>query len=181
MPRIRSLATIVSVLALAAGCSTTSGTAAPPAGSRASQAPASVAPVASAAAATKAQSSATPSATSASAPPVASASGLIVFASGRDNKNGDQVYVMAPDGSQKPTILTKDFGGGWMPALSPDRTKVAFTTSRVSDAGVGNIYVMNLDGSGLLRISNRDCCSLRASWSPDGKRILYEGPQATSS
>ena len=177
MPRIRSIAIAATVLSIAAGCASTGGSSKPSASPVKSATPTNVAAATIAATtATTSSPSPLPSATAgASAGPAAAGPGLIVFASGRDNKNGDQVYVMKPDGS-KPILLTKDFGGGWMPALSPDRTRVAFTTSRAADAGAANIYVMNIDGSGLSRVSTGDCCALRASWAPDGKRILYEAP-----
>ena len=95
-----------------------------------------------------------------------------MFASGRDNKNGDQLYAMSADGSN-PTLLTKDLSGGWMPAISPDRTRIAFTSAHVGD-GNPTIYVMAVEGSDVHRITDGNAPSIHASWSPDGKRLLYE-------
>ena len=100
--------------------------------------------------------------------------GEIVFTSGRDNsKNGDQVYVMAADGSDQ-RLLTKDLAGGFMPNFSPDRTKIAFSSERAGDGM--NVYTMNIDGSGVNEVTaNKDLNSFHAQWSPDGKQIVYQG------
>jgi Tol biopolymer transport system component len=95
-----------------------------------------------------------------------------VFASSRDNKGPDQLYAMAPDGS-KPTLLTKDFAGGWMPAISPDGTRIAYS-SDPTGSGM-NIYTMNIDGSNVKKVTGNDFNSFHARWSPDGKQILFQG------
>jgi TolB protein len=105
-------------------------------------------------------------------PAAASIAGDIVFASNRDNAGPDQVYAMAADGSNQ-RLLTKDLAGGWMPSISPDGTKVAFSSERGNDGM--NIYVMDADGSNVREVTRNDFNSFHAMWSPDGQRLLYQG------
>ena len=57
------------------------------------------------------------------------------------------------------------------PKISPDRTKVLFISNR---DGNNEIYVMNLDGSDLRRLTNNKTEELYANWSPDGSKIVFE-------
>ena len=58
----------------------------------------------------------------------------------------------------------------WSPALSPDRSLVAFSCYV---NGVGQIYVMNADGSNAVNISRNEHCDRTPVWSPDGSRIAF--------
>jgi TolB protein len=57
------------------------------------------------------------------------------------------------------------------PAISPDGTKVAF--SRRSSGPDTDIYISNLDGSGLRNITNNPAVDTSPSWSPSGKQIAF--------
>ena len=61
-------------------------------------------------------------------------------------------------------------GNCWSPILSPDRTKIVFS-SYVN--GKGQIYTMNSDGSNPYNISKNDFCDKTPVWSSDGKRIAF--------
>ncbi|MGH2557037.1 MAG: hypothetical protein ACRDHO_15180 [Actinomycetota bacterium] len=97
----------------------------------------------------------------------------ILFNSGRDG-NGE-VYVMNSNGSGQ-TNLTKNpaFDGGaeW----APDGSKIAFWSRR--DASGENLYTMNADGSGQIKVT-RDIFrgfhyrEAPFSWSPDSGRIAF--------
>jgi Tol biopolymer transport system component len=79
------------------------------------------------------------------------------------------IYIMDADGSNMRQLTDLDYD--YSPALSPDGTQVAFyATSRDRD---NEIYVINTDGSGLTRLTNREGEDTAPSWSPDGSRILY--------
>jgi hypothetical protein len=58
----------------------------------------------------------------------------------------------------------------WSPALSPDRRLVAFSCYV---NGMGQIYVMNADGSNVVNISRNEHCDRTPVWSPDGSQIAF--------
>jgi TolB protein len=60
-----------------------------------------------------------------------------------------------------------------MPALSPDGKKVAF--SSMQRDGNFEIYVVNTDGTGLTRLTNRVEDDVSPEWSPDGTKIVFAG------
>lgn len=56
------------------------------------------------------------------------------------------------------------------PAISPDGHKVAFS---VAQKGNVDIYVMNLDGSDLVRLTRHPGVDTNPSWAPGGKSLLF--------
>jgi TolB protein len=58
----------------------------------------------------------------------------------------------------------------YLPAWSPDGTKLAFTSQR---DGNPEIYVMNKDGSGLRRMTNNPAIDVSPTWSPTGNQIAW--------
>ena len=56
------------------------------------------------------------------------------------------------------------------PAFSPDGTKIAFVATHDGDA---EIYVMNIDGTGLKRLTDNEHVDAVPTWSPDGRRIVF--------
>jgi Tol biopolymer transport system component len=76
--------------------------------------------------------------------------------------NTDSIYSMNPDGTH---IRNLAFGGD-LPKWSPDGTKIAFRE-------LGDIWVMNPDGSGQTQITHGAGLSGGLSWSPDGGRFAY--------
>lgn len=82
------------------------------------------------------------------------------------------LYVCKPDGS---ALL--DLGRGERPQWSPDGSKIAFMIS--SDDGHkmlgADIYVMRADGSSKTNLTNSaGRLEMNCSWSPDGKRLVYD-------
>ena len=93
--------------------------------------------------------------------------------------NRSDIYVVSLDGSEA-VNLTDHPGFDQRPDWSPDGTRIAFSGSR--DGSV-DLYVMNADGSGLVRLTETELpgTSQEPRWSPDGKRIAFRradpGPQ----
>ncbi|PIE90639.1 MAG: hypothetical protein CR997_05220 [Acidobacteria bacterium] len=56
------------------------------------------------------------------------------------------------------------------PAISPDGRKIAFSASHNGNV---DLWVMNLDGSDLLRITRHPAVDTNPSWAPGGNALLY--------
>ena len=77
----------------------------------------------------------------------------------------------------KPTLLSKprpilqgSDQRATSPAISPDGRKVAFS---LATEGNVDIYVMNLDGSDMLRLTRHPHVDTNPSWSPGGNALLF--------
>ena len=61
--------------------------------------------------------------------------------------------------------------------MSPDGTRIAFGREDCSAAtgtcGRSHIYVADIDGTKVHRVTNDDAVEGNPVWSPDGKRIAY--------
>ena len=86
----------------------------------------------------------------------------ITFAQGTDG----WVYTANADGSapQRLGALTDAFPGGW----SADGTRLVYSAGRSDSFAV---YTVAADGSGVKRLAS----GARAVWSPDGRRIAFNG------
>jgi TolB protein len=89
-----------------------------------------------------------------------------------------EITSMNSDGSIV-ALTSNSFFDGY-PTWSPDGQKIVFTSDR---AGAPNIYVMNQDGSNVVRLTTTAAPAQDrfASWSPDGTRILFESNRTGSS
>jgi TolB protein len=86
------------------------------------------------------------------------------------------VVALLPDGSVRRN-LTRDAFRDEAPSWSPDGSKVAFGSARVTPPGFQgprtDVFVMNADGSGVRAITTGTPTS-HPSWSPDGARLVVE-------
>lgn len=53
---------------------------------------------------------------------------------------------------------------------SPDGSRIAFSSDQVNNS---EIYLMNPDGSDVVRLTNNPASDVEAAWSPDGSRIAF--------
>lgn len=80
-------------------------------------------------------------------------------------------FVQPQEDSANWTNLTDNsLGGDEYPAWSPDGTRIAFHSYR---DGNWEIYVMNADGSGQMRLTHNPGEDTYPVWSPDGTRLIF--------
>lgn len=104
------------------------------------------------------------------------ATGSVVYDAG-----GDLYLASVNGGNVNPltsTAETKEFGAVW----SPDGTRIAFASAPV-DGGAASLWVMSDNGraprriSGDLELASDEIVPV-ASWSPDGRRLVFSAGQA---
>jgi Tol biopolymer transport system component len=104
----------------------------------------------------------------------------IAFVSRRGRSQ--EIFVMKADGTDEQQ-LTDNRCENLQPAWSPDGKQIAFIHSSIfvkelypgknEEISVLNIYLMNSDGSGQVRITNGLFDHTCPKWLPDGKHIIY--------
>ena len=68
---------------------------------------------------------------------------------------------------------TKVFSGIYNgPSISPDGSKIAFSNNSITNTFY-DVYMMNIDGSNLINMSNMNGLDNYPSWAPDSKNILF--------
>jgi TolB protein len=94
----------------------------------------------------------------------------IAFVGGFDEED-ISIYVMRADGSDVRRVTdggslvdNEDLGPSW----SPDGMRIAFARG-------GDIFTVNADGTGLVRLTEGPVIESEPAWSPDGSRIAFEG------
>ncbi len=98
----------------------------------------------------------------------------IAFISNRDY--GSALYVMNADGTNARLVTDKVIDAG-EPAWSPDGGKIAFAGGARGSIGFTlpsvDIYIVNVDGSGLEKLTRDSGVNGNPTWSPDGKQIAF--------
>jgi Tol biopolymer transport system component len=99
------------------------------------------------------------------------ATGLIAF------EADGEIYVADANGGTATKIVGSKAEVGevvnMQPALSPDGTRVAFSSRR--EDGKFSIYVVGVDGLGMRRLTDGLGDDSEPAWSPDGSQILFAG------
>ncbi len=99
---------------------------------------------------------------------VQSAAGRLAFQSIRDGNW--EIYFGSDDPFVAPTRLTADPAADVQPRISPDVSRIVFTSRR---SGNYDLWLMNVDGSGLRQLTNDPATDSAPTWSPDGTRIAF--------
>jgi hypothetical protein len=81
---------------------------------------------------------------------------------------GHKIWLINADGSAETEFLI-----GHKPAWSPDGTRLAFAKFGGSEPDYADVFVANLDGSGLANLTDHDANDTDPTWSPDGSQIAF--------
>jgi len=92
--------------------------------------------------------------------------GLIVWASSYDDGRLN-LWSIKPDGTGR-TQITSSFVQALFPAISPDGSRVAFSSM---DTGVWYIYLVSMEGTDPVQFTTFS--SAVPHWSPDGLRLVF--------
>lgn len=98
----------------------------------------------------------------------------IVFASSRSGSY--DLYVMSLGGT--PQQLTDDPFADIGPSWSPDGARIAFHSNRTLTSN--EIFVMNVDGSGVAQITKNEQPDENPDWAPDGVHIVFQSRRGGS-
>ena len=92
----------------------------------------------------------------------------LIFASTQHRRTSD-IYLQRI-GSRVVTQLTSDPADDAMPQVSPDGTRVAFSSNR---NGNWDIYIMPIGGGRAVQVTNDPADEIAPSWSPDGAQMVF--------
>ena len=87
---------------------------------------------------------------------------------------GLDVFVMNRDGSNLRQV-TKDLGGAnWAPFFAPDGKRIIFASNMKDPRGSNfDLYLINVDGTGLEQITFSSVFDGFPMFSPDGKKLIF--------
>lgn len=90
----------------------------------------------------------------------------------------NEIYIMNSNGGGKHHVPNITVSGNLRnPAWSPDGTKLAFTVEYSNPSNDADIYVINIDGTGLRQLTDNDVKDNYATWSHDGQYIAFQSEQ----
>ena len=78
-----------------------------------------------------------------------------------------EIYILQEDGLILPFSIESDIDPAW----APDGTRIVFGSGR---DGNNDIYVMDLDGSNLVKLTDSPANDVEPAWAPDNSKILFE-------
>ena len=99
--------------------------------------------------------------------------------------SGNRLWIMRDDGTNANALTDPPHAGEWGnanlpsgdydPRLSPDGSRIAFErmVDTVPANGSYDLFVVDIDGANLTRLTNSGYSQGFASWSHDGTRIVY--------
>ena len=101
---------------------------------------------------------------------------LLVFES--DRAGVAQIFSTTMNGDESVTTqLTRSRYGAETPVVSPDGTQIVF--AMYVEEGNNDVFVMNIDGSGLTQLTNGPGYDGHPHWNADGSRIAFNSDRTT--
>ena len=91
----------------------------------------------------------------------------------QERYEGSSLWLISIDSSghaSDPSPLPSAPGGEYDPAWAPDGERISFTSLRDGPPG---IFVMNLDGTGLTKLSTTVAYENQSTWSPTGTQLVF--------
>ena len=94
----------------------------------------------------------------------------LIFAYDNTGLGNFEIFTVRPgeEGTERQLTFFRRFDG--QPAFSPDGSKIVFVTN---EDGNWEIYLMNSDGTGRLRLTRNAADDSTPQFSPDGSRIIF--------
>ncbi len=102
--------------------------------------------------------------------PAWSPDGQYIAYTSKDSRGNFDIALIKPSGGQ-PIRLTANSTYDGLPSWSPDSKHIAFESDRDFHA---DIWIMDLDGQNLRKLTSSREGNFTPTWSPDGRMILYE-------
>ena len=106
------------------------------------------------------------------APEISPDGSLIAFTYGDPYRDTHAIWVMNRDGGDPHQVWGPPDGNAWDPTWSPDGSQILFASDR---SGRVQLYVVNLDGSGLRQVTEASNLRGRSDWSAQGWMTTYSG------
>ncbi|HVH67664.1 MAG TPA: hypothetical protein VM716_07350 [Gemmatimonadales bacterium] len=92
------------------------------------------------------------------------------FAIAAKHRDRDDLVILDVQKDEEVRRIAVPLNGLTTPSWSPDGKQLVFTGY---DGGLSDLFVVNVDGSNLHRLTNDKYADLEPSWSPDGKTIAF--------
>jgi Tol biopolymer transport system component len=115
----------------------------------------------------------TPTMSSTPTPPeLPSTGGLIAYISlGNQYNPTEGIYLVDPQMPSSPILLSSYPTGDIFPAWSPDGQIIAITSMRYADNA--DIFLLPVDGSEVIRLTDDPAIDAQLDWSPDGQQVAF--------
>jgi Tol biopolymer transport system component len=96
----------------------------------------------------------------------------LVYAMWPTDGSDDNVEIYVVGDEAAPVRVTQYQGPDFAPSLSPDGRRIAFVSDR-EEPGNNDIYVMDVDGTNVSRVTTDINIDARPDWSPDASEIVF--------